>query len=533
MATLTDFDDDSCLPDQRPSAARLYELLIANEAALRQAIYGTRQGVVNGHNHASKGGEVLARPLQTVILGPYARPGSGASALRGIPLYPPGTGISSYVTQPKLVAHCGIYLPGGVNGIAVRLAAALVAGGTRSLTLRVTIRPFSKSGLAADYGGNTGIVTLNASGANTLQSGRVQLAPLASMGDPNSGRWFELLFYLVSDPPAGSTYRFLGWRVVPVAISSTPPPPVGLGVPFTPLQSTEIYQGAPLTERLLSKAVRIFDSLTLGALGRVPGKAATTAQLFLDNAASKFRAFTRDLFRGFHQHTGKLYFDGAIIPWQLASFSLAENLGDDAGSTSNNAPVLGAKTDPAAAGNSSTTANMRKFRVRVPVPRGTERLVLLFAVAPKHSDSQGRLYLQLRSWTTFGSNYQASPAADIITGIDSGQLSESTVKAGAFWQVEVQPQDGDIWVENSAVAAFGLLGYWSDAMLLADSKAPVNRVSAFSNYRVAKPVYLRVNPLGRTADVIFEFVIYLQNQAGTVKSTECLQWLAVGAVEGS
>lgn len=284
MATLKDYTDTLVNKGASPSAAAHYDLLVGNEQALTLGVYGDRKGGIVGHNHGSKGGKLLTRPLLSMALGPYSRPVSGAAPLIGLPVYPPQAGIDFGAiagTSYKLLLHCGVYLPGGTTSVLVRAGVNFTGGvGTRSFTLAFVMRSSSKIGLRYYAVGNfsvSAIATFQTTGANNFVNAAVSIAPLSRLGDVNQSRWNELLIVLINNPTAATTARLIGWKVDPVVNADMPPPNV-VGMAPVNLDPRDMQAGAHVLENLLKRAAALFDGLILATLGRIPGKTVNYGQ---------------------------------------------------------------------------------------------------------------------------------------------------------------------------------------------------------------------------------------------------------------
>jgi hypothetical protein len=517
MATLTDFTDAQTEPAVKVKQDRLHQLFVAAEAALRLAIYGTRDTGVE-HDHGARGGMNLLRALWSVTIGTYVRPGSAAAPVQGVPLGPPQGGVSMVAT-PKLVAHVGVLLPGGVNAAAIRLAVHLPGAGTRTVDLQAELRAFGRAG----YGPGKGIPsggTLTATGANDYQDIRLTMSPLAALGAPNGNRWLELLVWQGSNPPAASAYRLLGalgqWLTAP---QGTPPPPAG-GMPAAPVGVVEVQAGAFVTESLGRKLRAALTGLIYGALGQVPG-------LFLlpswGTLEDKGRSWRKVIGRYIHGHTGKLEGDGAIVPGTYAAGFFPNDLGDDVSGNVTAAMAKGEKIDPSASG---TVSGCTAFTLRVPVAKGLRRIEIRAALRPETSSQIGKLTvfaraLQITQDAVFSASF------DISTTMIAGD-NPSGGRAGGFLGVEVDPEDGDAWQLNMARRAFGRYGHWTTDALLSDQPTGIRSDSL---YRVTQAIYLDVEPVS-TRDVVLDIRFCLKDSAGASVSAARLQWVSAGPAPG-
>lgn len=560
MASIKDFTDAMANLGVMPSAANMYDLVVANEEGLRLGIFGDREGACSPHNHSSRGGQRLSRSFTSMGLGPYVRPGSGATSIVGVPVYPPIAGVDFGATSYpagayyKLVHHQGVYVPGGCSALRVRLGINFIGAGSRTLRLMCVLRPLEKMGLAYEGSGIPNVSasqTFSTTGANNFINGDILLAPLGRFGDVNVGRWLELLVVLVNNPTVGTAPRLLGVNVYPL-ITNTLPPPLPIGLPFVKIDTREIQQGAWVTEKLFAQVKSMFDGFILATLGKIPGKVVDWQQgggQAFENKQEPYRQPITDLStsKGIHQHTGSTFGDGALIPAQLVSFAPVDDMSDTAGLEMNYFPVKGALIDPSGVG-SATPNSLRIFRHRVPVARGDTKLLVKVAVAPVIDDAEGFLYMLVRSRQILKADAEApvqsinlaDPAityinTEIIESVEMGADTTQSIngKVSDFWQILLKPEDCDIYKSNGNRAGSGLLGNWTEAAMLPDALMPdgwlsnVFQAGGYRTYRTSKTVALNINPRGRTGDVMFDFRFYMVNQAGTVKSSPRLQWLAV------
>lgn len=518
MATLNDFTDLQEHPTDKVKADRLHRLLVEAEGALRLAIFGDRQGAIDAHDHGPRGGRNVLRGLFALCFGPYARPGSGGAATRGIPLLPPLSG-TSFVTTPKLVVCSGVYLPGGANAVAVRLAGHLPGAGTRTVNLKVELRSFFEAGYGPGAAhGLTAQATLTATGASDYQDVRVQIAPLASLGNPNANRWLELAIWQVSNPPAASAYRLLAaagqW------VATTTPPLSSLGLSPVAVSVAEIQAGAPLTEQLLRKGKAILNNLIYAALGRVPGKILSWGLAGeIEDKSSSYRKVIKRR----HQHTGMSEVDGAVIPATYAAGSYALDLGDTATPEASKQIVIGHQIDPSGAGALNT---LTKFALRVPVPKGCRRLEARFAVLCDHFSTLGALTAFARGTIVA---HESQTPVNIVTGLASGDESSSIGEA-TYASIEVDPEDGAPWRRNAERVIAGKASHWTNDALL--PTPPSGAQSGVFFYRISQSLFVNVSPTD-TKDIDLEFAFKLVNSAGSSVSSAFLQWLTVVPASGS
>lgn len=535
MAALTDYDDASIAKGENISAAEHYTLLVSNEEALRLGAYGTRESG-SGHNHGSAGGELLARSLCSVVAGPYSRPGSGLSPTVGVPVYPPTTGVDFAALDNrsnKLLIHAGLYLPGGMSSVRVRLGIRFTGAGSRSFQLRCVLRPLQKIGYL--YAGSDyqllSVATMSTTGANDFINQSFTLAPLSRLGDISQARWYELLVVLISNPTVGSTARLLGFKVDPVLFADQALPN-GEGLPRITIDPREIQQGAGITERLFAQARAMLDGAIFAVLGRIPGKSVQwSSPLPLEDKTAPYRVEVAEenAGNGIHQHQGASYYDGSLIAGQVALLCPISDMGDTAGNEMDKSQVVGSPIDPTAGG--PTPSSLTKYRARVPVAKGDSKFVLRVAVAPRHDTAVGTLYLLVRSYVILSPSI-SNGDTDIITGIELGQQNQDFTKTATYWRVQVPTENADIYTPNEARVAVGLLGHWTLSSILPETSRPEEALNYTSLlYRISKAITLTVNPNGRTGDVVFEFAFYLADQSGTYLSGATLQWLAMARPE--
>lgn len=551
MTVIKDIDDTRFVPANLISAQDLYDLAIIDEAGLRLAINGDREGLMAPHNHTSKGGRQLTRSLLSVSLGPYARPGSLASPAAGVPAYPPIVGVDFGAVNGqsyKLLWHSGIYLPGGVETLRVRVGCAFGGAGNRTMTLFLALRPIQKMGLQYYGAGNwnvTAQMVLTTNGAANNINASAQLAPLSRLGDVNTPRWYELLIGNLDNPTAATTPRLLGVKVDSF-LSGTLPAPNAVGLPPIQIDVQEVRKGAFLVERLTQRISAMFDGLIYATLGRLPGKLVSWAMGNTKEQEDKTSPYrlpivTLDGGQGVHQHTGARYGDGALIPGQLATLTPIDDEADTAGNQSNKQPVSGAPIDPAGVG--ATPASLRTFQTRVSIARGDTQLIIRVCVRPKVQSLDGFLWMYVRTRMILASDYNAAvrslnPAdafptnisTDIITSIEQGQqTAEQAHTAGGYWQLQVQPEDCDLYTPNSARIAAGRTGHWTERAMLPTELAPIYTLPTYApgqqgSYRASKPLTLHIDPQGRTGDVMVEIKLYLLDGAGAAQTAPTLQW---------
>jgi hypothetical protein len=517
MATLTDFTDAQAEPSVKVKQDRLHQLWVAAEAALRLAIYGTRDTGLE-HDHGARGGLNLLRALWSVTIGAYVRPGSGASPVQGIPLGPPQGGVS-LVATPKLVAHVGVLLPGGVNACAIRLAVHLPGAGTRQVSLQAELRPFARAGAGPGAGLPSG-GTLTATGANDYQDIRLTMSPLAALGAPNGNRWLELLVWQGSNPPAASGYRLLGalgqWLTAPQGT----PPPLSMGMPPGPVGVVEVQAGQFVAEQLINKLRAALTGLIYGALGKVPGLLLLPGLGPLEDKGSPWRKVVG---RYIHGHTGKSESDGAIVPGLYAAGFFPNDLGDDVSGNVTAAMVKGEKIDPSGGGSASSST---KFTLRVPNAKGLRRFEVRAALRPETSSQIGRLTVYARA-LQITQDAVFSASFDISTNMIAGD-NPSGGRSSGFLGVEVDPEDGDAWQGNLLRRALGRAGHWTTAALLSDQPQGMRSDSL---YRVTQAIYIETEPV-ETRDLVLEVGFVLRDSAGASVSAARCQWISAGPAPG-
>lgn len=551
MTAIKDIVDSAFPPASMPSSAAFYDLAVANEAGLRLGIFGDREGAINSHNHTSRGGRLLSRSISTVACGPYSRVGSGLTPVAGVPVYPPtaGSDFSAVAgTSYKLLHHQGLYLPGGVAALRVRAGVNFGGAGARSFTVVFILRPFELMGLKFYHADIPYVSAEQTFFANVdpLLSSDVLLAPLSRLGDVSQGRWYELMIVLITNPTAASSARLIGVNVYPL-LSAAQPPPNTIGLPLVQVDTRDIQQGGFITSNLFQQVARLFDGLILATIGRIPGKFVdwgSPASAAKEDKSTPYWQAIQDLdnSKGVHQHTGAMYGDGALIPAQLVSISPCGDMSDTAAVDMGIGPVRGAAIDPTAAG--AVVGALRAFKCRVAVARGDTKFFLRVAVRPGQADDQGFLWMYCRSRMILASNAEAavnslvspygSVDLDIITSIEIGQQGPAQTKgAGNYFNVQIFPEDCQIYQPNSARAAVGKFGNWTEAAMLAPQQMPDYQLSNLYNpgnnnsYRTSKVITIYVDSQGRTGDVQFDFRFYLLNQAGAAKINPTLQWLAL------
>lgn len=536
MATLTDYTDALIDKGIAPKATRQYTLFVENEEALYLSAYGERPSG-NPHNHSSGGGELLERSLVTAVLGSYSRPGSGAAPTVGVPCYPPvaGTDFSlSGGANWKLLCHAGVYLPGGHSNVRVRLGVRFTGAGARNLTLRCVLRPTSRLGISYSIAQNqTGAsAVISTTGANDFVNQTCLLGNLSRLGDVNQARWAELLILCITNPPAASTPRILGFKVDPVPTADAPPPN-GTGLPRVQVDTRDIQQGASISERLWLQVRSMMDGLIHAVLGKIPGKRVEWGQPApKEDKTIPYRAEIKEenAGTGIHTHQGASVFDGALIPGQVALICPIADMGDTAANEMSKAPVIGPLIDPTGAG-SGTPAALRKFRFRAAVSKGDSKFVVKVAMAPRVSTVTATLWMLCRSYG-IAPNGTIDTNVDIISAIEQGQQTEEDSKVSSYWQMEVQPEDCGVYATAASRAATGKFGHWTSKALLPAAQRPDESLGdGDSAYRVSKEIAITITPGEVTKDYIFEFAFYLLNNTGTPSSAPTLQWLAMARPE--
>jgi hypothetical protein len=474
-------DETLALADQTLAADDLAALFVDNPAYLRQLIYGITYPLppqAQPHNHGEGRGEPIDRHLLSLVYGPHLAEGGGATAggTVGIPLPEPTSG--SFATDPKLVAEQGILVPGQSQNVIFRLATYLPGAGTRTVTIRVEVRPLGEAGLApGEISGVTGDITFTATGSDNYQEGTVTL-DLSTLGDVHRDRVFDLSLWLVTNPPASSAYRLCAL----LAYNGTAPTTLAELATHQPAEEipiSKILEGQETSTLLTSKLHRVLNQVTLSTLGGVPGLKTDLATVDTDDPWQ--RTITAEhLHRGtYDDGSGNRVDDGAIIRLPLFAQAYCANVagGDPEGSTASKAPVLGHKL-----GDSTAATDVQMFNGRCSIPKGLRAVEIYALIQPGTTSHVSRLIV--------GAAVVPIGGSDIATAMHAGPFSAVASVEGVFCQVN--PIDGAIWQSNAARLSAGL-GVWTAAALAPSAELPTG-ATASGLARWTQPIRVEIAP---------------------------------------
>lgn len=499
------------LPD-----ADLRALLISTITYLRQVIYGTTYALPRHsrpHDHGEGRGKTLSRHLWSTAYGPHDEEGGAAvvGGTLGLPLLEPASGVSYAGTTPKICVRHACPVPGGVSSVIVRPVAYLPGAGTRTVDLKIEVRPLSDGGYSP--AGNQGVVstlTLTATGANDFQQDDVTL-DLAPLGNTHRDRLYEYCVWLVSNPPAASAYRICSSLGYP-GTAPTTLPEIATHGPKEDVSHGKIKDGQELSTLLLAKAFRAANQVTKEALGGAPG---LDTDLSTPVTTDPWRRLLTD---GPHQHrgryldvvTGKRVDDGAVIRFPLFCYYYGINLagGSPEATTGTANPPLGQKLHASGAWD----ADIISFRARFPVPQGLGAFDVYALIQPGHAARTGRL------WTLLTCNAihkqtedeEGNYGSSIVTAARSGPFTDTAASSGGYLPVasgltQVLPEDGAIWQPTRARLSAGL-GVWTEDALRPD---PPSSTSLLNPARWTQPIRVEIEPV-KTVDHQFQIVFGVQ-----------------------
>jgi len=501
----------------------LYRWFVSNRDAFITLIWGTRFTNAIPHNHASDGGVLLSRGLLQLSLGPHFREGTANSPVLGIPIAPPQAGVSM-VTNPKLLASCGMLLPGGVKTLYGRVGVSLPGGGSRTVTLKVTLRVFYKAGYGpiSGTGYQAQTVTITTSAAGNYFDAAVIFNSLDGLGAENIDRWVEVCLWQASNPPAATNYRALFVALWPGTESSQKPPPEK-SVPLSHIEPTEFIAPSYLVEKWLRKGRYLLDGLAYGVLGQIPGKKFpfTDSPDEPDRTSPWFKLIT-----GQHGHTGKSEGDGAVVRYPLSALSCCVDYGDDGSGEVTADSWRGQKIDPSAGGTGSFNT-LTRFAQRVSIGKGCKGLDVCFALLPGHSSPEGRLFVYVQTKRIVNPDVIVD---DIVTGLssDGGTGVALAVRIAGFRGIEMKPINTIAYRLNNQRENNGYSGHWT-----AEAEKPnqPDGVLGTNLYRISQTLRIDIAPT-TTDDYNVELRFALQNQAGSWVSAARLQWLAIAPTMG-
>jgi hypothetical protein len=489
MSTIKKISDGSVQGGVSPDPYAAYYLWNANDAGLRDQIYGpTRsiEGACPPHNHGNDGGEILDDALLCVTFGRHTPEGTGPSFLLiGLP-YGQIIGSTSFLdaddTSSKLMAASPLLIRGGVSQMAVNLKYKWSGAG--NLTFHVCLVAFDKINYRSLTQGLYQSITVTPTGGAGHKNLTVSFSDLSLLGDARLDRIVELQIFQGAYPPAATQYLC----AVEVAKTTTSTGRLANSndPPRAKVQIGDLLNGV-ISPELTNRIRRVENGHSISLLGRAPG-------LNKDLTPDKRRDYEQRIFHP-HQHQGQLcpesdgtlYSDGAIVQRPLVTAVYPCNLGDVPLGNIDRFPVKGIKIDPSGVKG----ATWAHFRYRCSVPAGLGAAWLFFALQPGTSDINTRLKINTDLRTIGGTS--------IVSKVSSGNIyqSEAALSSDGYFICEADPLNNDAFVSNNLRRnRFGTgRGLWTQDALLATSQRPAGLQST-SFSRVSQAVRLDLQHKG-------------------------------------
>lgn len=478
-------DESLALAHADLTADDLATLFVVNPERLRTLIYGVTYPLPRHsrpHNHGEGRGEPLDRHLLSLCYGPHVAEGGGATTGGdlGIPILEPAGGVD-YEATPKLLTEQGLFVPGQVDEVTIRLAAFLPGGGTETVDLIVEVRPLADVGYGP--GDNLGIIdtlTLTATGGDDFQEGAVTL-DLSTLGDIHRDRVFDLAVWQASNPPSTDTYRLCSLLAYAGAAPASLPE-LATHAPAESIPYSKILEGQEVSTLLGAKIHRTLNQVTYEALGGVPGLEADLATSDTDDPWRRELSET-------HKHRGNFLDgttrvdDGAVVRLPLwAQAYTAHVAGDAAGAedtTGTVNPVRGQLLAP------SDDPDFAVFGGRCSVPAGLGAVDVYALLQPATGATLARLWVSVNANPVNG-----DPA--IHLAIRSGPFSGVAETGGSDLVCQALPVDGVLWQPNADRISQGL-GVWTLDALRQSADVPSTASTTYPA-RWTQPIRIEIGP---------------------------------------
>lgn len=468
---------------------------VDNPANVRNLIFGlTPPPLSLPHDHGAQGGETLGRMLLSVDFGPQNTAGelvvTGGTA--GVPLHAPQSGVTSFVSSPKLLEEVLLFVPGGVGQVRAHAVVNLPgASNPKTMTLKLEVRPLSDVGFSSP-GANLGIVgtaSYSLAGA-TKNFAQVQvnldLRPFGHVGDD---RVYSLALSQAHDADAAQDARLISIVVYAGTAPTDRPEPRPLWAPKKEISVAKIRKEQVIDHDRTTDAARVLRQLSYEALGGCPG---LSDDLF---AVDTSRPWKQSLPEP-HQHrgrrclhwTGQVFNDGACLRHVLWAQVFGVGYGEDGSSPTlvTGDPPLGFRLTSAG----QLGSGQPRFAGRVSIPQGLGALEVYALVQPLTSAIQGRLWLAAALYVH--DDYAVNPT-NYVTGTRSGPYvynANFTASHPGIYMCLVDPVDAPAWQDVGKRRRAGLGNWTTDAL----APTTPTGISTTNIARWTQPLRVEISP---------------------------------------